>query len=150
MQGGGARPTCRSSLDKGRHKGATASRVEHGMRVLPSGVEDVTGSQHLRLVEAALRENQTQVFISRELGKQTERHWKNAVCSENLEIKAVKVTACSFWQPLLEQQELQQHGQFVYTCDLQVSLDCLHQQKAPAVFYESLYDARRYHILYLY
>lgn len=102
MQGGGARPTCRSSLDKGGHKGATAGRAEHGMRVLPSGVEDVTGSQHLWLVEAALRENQTQVFISVESGKQTERHWKNAVCSENFEIT------------LLEQQELQQHGQCVY------------------------------------
>lgn len=75
MQGGGPRPTCRSSLDKGGHKGATASRAEHGMRVLPSGVEDVTGSQHLWLVEAALRENQTQVFISAESGKQTGRRW---------------------------------------------------------------------------
>jgi len=55
---------CRSVCGRGRTSGGvTASEEVHGARVLPAWVEDVTGSQHLRLTETALRKYLIHIFI---------------------------------------------------------------------------------------
>lgn len=61
-------PICRSaakglSVYTRGYTGVTTSRVEQGMRILPSRIEDITCSQHLWITEAALRQYQIHIFI---------------------------------------------------------------------------------------
>lgn len=77
-------PICRSaakrlSVDAGGHRGVTGSRVGHRTRVLPSRVEDVTRSQHLRFIEVTVRKYQTHIFIPGD--QKTDRMNCRAVCS---------------------------------------------------------------------